>query len=161
MYNPDGYHYVFRLTKGKAERLDNSTYHGGNFQRYLFHWKGNLFALVGYGFFTTNNNLIFYNTRLKRWTYKNTTGDKPKFILGTSFLNKNKINSFNNYRCGNETTKDVLDSNLYILVLSKMLWKKYRLSNKNIHFTGRSYYTKDYVLFVGPTHSLILLFDII
>ena len=61
LYNPDGYHYVFRLTKGKAERIDKCTFHGANFQRFLFQWKGNLFAMGGYGFFTTNNNLEFFN----------------------------------------------------------------------------------------------------
>lgn len=156
LYNPDGYHYVFRLTQGKAERIDKCTFHGANFQRFLFQWKGNLFAMGGYGFFTTNNNLQFFNARLKGWTYKNTFGNKPPFILGVTFVHKNKIYAFNNFKSGNTATNDLIDSNLYILDLPKMRWEKFPLTAKNVHFTGRAYHTKDFVLYVGNTHSILL-----
>jgi hypothetical protein len=156
LYNPDGYHYVFRLTKGKAERIDKCTFHGANFERFLFHWKGNLFAMGGYGFFTTNNNLQFFNARLKGWTFKNTTGNKPPFIHGITFMHQNKIYAFNNFKSGNTTTADLIDSNLYILDLPKMHWEKYQVAAKNVHFTGKAYHTKDFVLYVGSTHSIIL-----
>lgn len=156
LYNPDGYHYVFRLTKGKAERIDKCTFHGANFQRFLFQWKGNLFAMGGYGFFTTNNNLQFFNARLKGWTFKNTTGNKPPFIHGITFMHQNKIYAFNNFKSGNTTTADLIDSNLYILDLKKMHWEKYQLAAKNVHFTGKAYHTKDFVLYVGSTHSIVI-----
>ena len=156
LYNPDGYHYVFKLTKGKAERIDKCTFHGANFQRFLFHWKGNLFAMGGYGFFTTNNNLQFFNARLKGWTYKNTSGNRPPFIHGVAFEHKNKIYAFNNFKSGNTTTNDLIDSNLYILDLPKMRWGKFSMTDKNVHFTGRAYHTKDFVLYVGNTHSMLI-----
>lgn len=156
LYNPDGYHYVFKLKNNDAIRLDKSTYHGANFNRFLFNWNGNLYALGGYGFFTTNNNLEFFNRQLKGWVYKNTKGNKPPYILGLTFKRKNKIYSFNNYKSGNTTTKDLLDSNLYVLDLEKMHWEKYTIKDDKQHFIGKSYYTKDYILYIGGTHSILL-----
>ena len=36
LYNPDGFHYVFKLSGDSAIRLDHSIWHGGNFRRFLF-----------------------------------------------------------------------------------------------------------------------------
>ncbi len=154
-YNPDGYNYVFKLNTGNAERLDASSFHGSNFQRFLFSWEGKMYALGGYGFFTTNNNLSFFNPRLKGWAFKHTFGKVPNTILGLTFKLHNQLVSFNNYKSGNSATKNKLDSSLYVLDLPKMRWTKYRLLSENIQFIGRTFYLKNYVLFVGKTHSLL------
>ncbi len=156
LYNPNGFHYVFKLKNGIAERLDISHFHGGNFNRYLFEWKNQLFAIGGYGFFTTNNNLQFFNTPLKEWTFKNTSGKQPQHILGLTFKHNNKIFSFNNYKSGNATTKDIYDEKLYVLNLNNMKWEAFKLIDNEIKFTGVNYHLEDYHLFVGKIYSLLL-----
>ena len=154
-FNPDGYNYVFKLKQGEAIRLDGSSFHGGNFQRTLFDWDKYLFSLGGYGFFTSNNNVSFFNPRLKGWVYKHTTGEQPAHILGVALKYQNKIFSFNNYKSGNSATKDLLDSNLYVLNLKKMHWEKFKLLSREIQCIGRTYHLKEYVLVVGPTHAVL------
>ena len=55
---PNGYHYVFQLKKGAIQRIDESTFHGGNFGRFLFTWNNTIYALGGYGFFNTIITLL-------------------------------------------------------------------------------------------------------
>jgi len=152
---PNGYHYVFKIGKGKIQRLDQSTFHGGNFYRFLFAWKNQIYALGGYGFFNTNNNLEYFNFQLKGWNVFPTYGQKPKHILGVTYKNGNQIISFNNFRSGNQVENDVLDSSLYKLNLSSRVWKKYFL-NSNACFKGQVFYAKDYVISIGEINSLVV-----
>ena len=152
---PNGYHYVFQLKNGAIQRIDESTFHGGNFGRFLFTWNNTIYALGGYGFFNTNNNLAYFNAKLKGWTVEKTKGNKPPFIYGVSYQLGDKIISFNNYKIGNYIDKDVLDSNLYVLDLKHKQWIKKQL-NPKVCFIGRVFCLKDYVLTVGNNHSVLV-----
>lgn len=154
-YNPEGYHYVFQLSKGSGKRLDQSKHHGGNFNRYLFSWNKKLFALGGYGFFTTNNNLIQFNRKSKGWIFIPTRGTKPKFIYGLAFKRNHLIYSFNNVKSGNSTANNIFDKALYILNLRTKSWKKYDLLDTSLFFNGINFQLKDFV-FYGSTEKCIL-----
>lgn len=131
-YNPDGFYYIFQLKGDSAIRLDNSSYHGANFNRYLFSWQNQMYHLGGYGFFSTHNNLICFNRNTREWNKINTTGNGPDFIQGITFINGQYVYSFNNFKGGNNVCKDVLDSNLYVLDLTNMVWKTYTLPNADL-----------------------------
>ena len=152
---PNGYHYVFKLVNGIPIRQDESTFHGGNFGRFLFTWNNTIYALGGYGFFNTNNNLEYYNSKLKGWAVQSVSGDKPKNILGIAYLLNNQIISFNNYKAGNSIEKDALDSNIYILDLRKMKWQKFHLSESACQI-GRIYHLRDYVISIGELNTIII-----
>ena len=152
---PNGYHYVFQLKNGMIQRMDECTFHGGNFGRFLFTWNNTIYALGGYGFFNTNNNLAYFNAKLKGWMVEKTTGNKPPFIYGVSYQLGDKIISFNNYKIGNYIDKDILDSNLYVMDLKHKQWIKKRL-NPKVCFVGRVFYLKDYVLTLGNNHSVLV-----
>lgn len=152
---PNGYHYVFKIGKGKIQRLDQSTFHGGNFNRFLFTYKNQIYALGGYGFFNTNNNLEYFNYQLKGWNVFPTYGQKPNHILGVTYKNGNQIISFNNFRSGNQVEKDELDSNLYEFNLINKVWKKHHLNSK-VCFKGQVFYAKDYVISIGEINSLVV-----
>ena len=122
-YNPDGFYYIFQLKGDSAIRLDNSSYHGANFNRYLFSWQNQMYHLGGYGFFNTHNNLICFNRNTREWNKINTTGNGPDFIKGITFINGQYVYSFNNFKGGNNVCKDVLDSNLYVLDLTNIFYK--------------------------------------
>jgi hypothetical protein len=72
----------------------------------------------------------------------------PPFIYGVSYQLGNKIISFNNYKIGNNIDKDVLDSNLYVIDLRNMKWRKFHLS-ANACQIGRVYHLKDYIISIG------------
>ena len=152
---PNGYHYVFKLTNGVPVRQDQSTFHGSNFGRYIFKWNNSIYALGGYGFFNTNNNLEYYNPKLKGWAVEKTEGKKPNYILGITYKLGNKIISFNNIKSGNSIDKDLLDSNLYVLDLKKMRWSQFHLNQKACQI-GRVFYLKDFVISIGDIKTVIV-----
>ena len=152
---PNGYHYVFKLKNGIPHRQDQSTFHGSNFGRFLFTWNNTIYALGGYGFFNTNNNLEYYNQKLKGWAVEKTLGDKPNHILGVTYKCNNEIISFNNIKSGNSIDNDLLDSNLYILDLTKMRWSRFLLNQKACQ-VGRIFYLKDFAISIGNLRTVIV-----
>ncbi len=67
--NPDGTHYLysFNFSRNSFIRLDHSTFHGHNFGRLLFEYKGDIFAFGGYGFWTNHSKLIKFDHQTREW----------------------------------------------------------------------------------------------
>lgn len=155
-YNRGGFYYLFKLKGDSAIRLDRSSYHGSNFNSYFFSWQNTIYLLGGYGFFTTHNNLISFNENKREWAKVNTGGNGPEFIHGISFRNNNKIYSFNNFKAGNNVSKDILDSNLYVLDLIAMQWQKYKMPIVDLIVISNVVSTADYFCYQND-HLTILI----
>lgn len=155
-YNRGGFYYLFQLKGDSAIRLDRSNYHGANFNSYFFSWQNTIYLLGGYGFFTTHNNLISFNENKLEWAKVNTGGNGPEFIHGMSFRNNNKIYSFNNFKAGNNVSKDILDSNLYVLDLPTMHWQKYKMPIVDLIVIFNGVSTADYFWYQND-HLTILI----
>jgi len=155
-YNPDGFYYIFQLKGDSAIRLDNSSYHGANFGRYFFSWQNQMYHLGGYGFFSTNNNLISFNRNTREWNKINTTGNGPEFIFGFNFINNDKLFSFNNFKGGNNVCKDIIDSNFYVLELSTMVWQRYKLPNVDLLAITEIVKTADYCLYNNENKTILI-----
>ena len=155
-YNRGGFYYLFQLKGDSAIRLDRSSYHGANFNSYFFSWQNTIYLLGGYGFFTTHNNLISFNKNKREWAKVNTGGNGPEFIHGISFRNNNKIYSFNNFKAGNNVSKDVLDSSLYVLDLTTMVWQKHKMPIVDLIVISNVIRTADYFWYQND-HLTILL----
>ena len=155
-YNRGGFYYLFKLKGDSAIRLDRSSYHGANFNSYFFSWQNTIYLLGGYGFFTTHNNLISFNENKREWAKVNTGGNGPEFIHGISFRNNNKIYSFNNFKAGNNVSKDILDSNLYVLDLPTMQWQKYKMPIVDLIVISNRVNTADYFCYQND-HLTILI----
>ncbi len=155
-YNRGGFYYLFQLKGDSAIRLDRSSYHGANFNSYFFSWQNTIYLLGGYGFFTTHNNLISFNENKREWAKVNMTGSDPEFIHGISFINNNKIYSFNNFKAGNNVSKDVLDSSLYVLDLTTMVWQKHKMPIVDLIVIPNVVSTADYFWYQND-HLTILL----
>jgi hypothetical protein len=155
-YNRGGFYYLFQLKGDSAIRLDRSSYHGANFNSYFFCWQNTIYLLGGYGFFTTHNNLISFNKNNREWNKINTGGNGPEFIHGISFRNNNKIYSFNNFKAGNNVSKDVLDSNLYVLDLPTMQWQKHKMPIVDLIVISNVVRTADYFWYQND-HLTILI----
>lgn len=155
-YNRGGFYYLFQLKGDSAIRLDRSSYHGANFNSYFFSWQNTIYLLGGYGFFTTHNSLINFNENKREWAKVNTGGNGPEFIHGMSFRNNNKIYSFNNFKAGNNVSKDVLDSSLYVLDLTTMVWQKHKMPDVDLIVISNVVKTADYFWYQND-HLTILL----
>jgi hypothetical protein len=155
-YNRGGFYYLFQLKGDSAIRLDRSSYHGANFNSYFFSWQNTIYLLGGYGFFTTHNNLISFNENKREWAKVNVTGSAPEFIHGISFINNNKIYSFNNFKAGNNVSKDVLDSSLYVLDLTTMVWQKHKMPIVDLIVISNVVRTADYFWYQND-HLTILI----
>lgn len=158
LFNPHGFQYVFRLKADTLERLDHSLFHGSDNHRFLFTYNHNLYALGGYGHFTTNNNLKYFNLRLKEWCFVKTKGDVPPFILGPAYKQGNYVYSFNNFKAGNNVEPDSLDANDYRLDLKTMHWQ--RVTSNMEHHTffpkPQFIYTKDYVVLLKDLKTMVI-----
>ena len=155
-YNRGGFYYLFQLKGDSAIRLDRSSYHGANFNSYFFSWKNTIYLLGGYGFFTTHNNLISFNKNKREWAKVNTGGNGPEFIHGISFRNNKKIYSFNNFKAGNNVSKDELDSSLYVLDLTTMVWQKHKMPIVDLIVIPNVVSTADYFWYQND-HLTILI----
>ena len=155
-YNRGGFYYLFQLKGDSAIRLDRSSYHGANFNSYFFSWQNTIYLLGGYGFFTTHNSLINFNENKREWAKVNTGGNGPEFIHGISFRNNNKIYSFNNFKAGNNVSKDVLDSSLYVLDLTTMVWQKHKMPIVDLIVISNVVRTADYFWYQND-HLTILI----
>ncbi len=155
-YNRGGFYYLFQLKGDSAIRLDRSSYHGANFNSYFFSWQNTIYLLGGYGFFTTHNNLISFNENKREWAKVNTGGNGPEFIHGISFRNNNKIYSFNNFKAGNNVSKDVLDSSLYVLDLTTMVWQKHKMPNVDLIVISNVIRTADYFWYQNDHLNILL-----
>jgi hypothetical protein len=67
--NPDGTHYLYSYNARRNTfiRHDHSNFHGHNFKRILFQFKGEIYAFGGYGFWTSHAKLIKFDKISKEW----------------------------------------------------------------------------------------------
>lgn len=92
--NPHGTHYLFAYTKSWNEfrRIDRSIFHGHNFGRNLFTYKGEIYAFGGYGFWHSHSKLIKFNRKNREWDLMKIKGDVPDIfssigvLMGDSFM---------------------------------------------------------------------------
>lgn len=158
LFNPHGFNYVFRLKADTLERLDHSMFHGSDNNRFLFTHHNNLYALGGYGYFTTNNHLKYFNAKLKEWCFVKTKGTVPPFILGPAYKQGNFIYSFNNFKSGNNVEPDSLDANDYRLDLETMQWQRVISTMENHTFFSKPQfiYTKDYLVLLKDLKTMVI-----
>lgn len=84
--NPIGTHYLYSYRKDRNTflRLDNSKFHGANFERFLFLYKGEVYAFGGYGFWNSHSRLIKFDKSVREWELVQTDGveipGKPMFM---------------------------------------------------------------------------------
>ena len=69
LINPSGMHYVYSYNRQDDIffRRDVSKYHGHNFGRHLFLYKGDIYSLGGYGFWKSHAKLLKFEWRTGEW----------------------------------------------------------------------------------------------
>jgi hypothetical protein len=158
LFNPDGFNYVFKLTTDTLLRLDQSIFHGADNDRFLFTYNNTLYALGGYGHFTTNNNLKQFNFTTHEWQFVSCQGEIPPFILGPAYISGKYLFSFNNFKGGNNVEKDLTDTNAYRLNLETKQWQRV-YNNLLIKYNierCRFFYSKDFLILLFNLNSIVI-----
>jgi len=158
LFNPDGFNFLFKLTSDTLLRLDQSIFHGADNNRFLFTYNNTLYALGGYGYFNTNNNLKQFNFTNHEWQFVSCQGETPPFVLGPAYIHGKYLYSFNNIKGGNNVEKDLTDTNAYRLNLETKQWQrvynnlliKHNIERRSI------YYTNDYLMLYFNLNSLLI-----
>ena len=81
-------------------RVDKTFYRGDNCHAYHFFRKGVLHSTGGYGFWRTNNHIIYFDEKSKEWEAYSSTGTPPQGIYGgfAAYIpEKDELISFMNY----------------------------------------------------------------
>ena len=92
--------YRFDLKSMIFNRMDKTFYRGDNCHAYHFFRKGVLHSTGGYGFWRTNNHIIYFDEKSKEWEAYSSTGTPPQGIYGgfVAYLpEKDELISFMNY----------------------------------------------------------------
>jgi len=92
--------YVFDLNTKNFSRMDKTFFRGDNCHSYHFFRKGVLHSVGGYGFWRTNNHIIYFDKKSKEWEAYSSTGTPPLGVYGgfVAYLpEKDELISFMNY----------------------------------------------------------------
>jgi hypothetical protein len=106
-FNPNGTLHLFKINFDSlihVKKLSNSIYHGGNFGRYLFTNKGNIYSLGGSGLWSSIPKLLEFNFKNKEWFSKkiknfpeNTKLIASSWVIGDKLKTLIILNTDNNY----------------------------------------------------------------
>ena len=92
--------YVLDLKTMVFDRMDETFYRGDNCHAYRFFRQGVLHSVGGYGFWRTNNHIIFFDEKSKEWEAYSSSGTPPPGIYGgfTAYLpEKDELITFMNF----------------------------------------------------------------
>ena len=135
---------LYKFSKNKLERIDQSFAHRNQFSGYFFSFKNELYLLGGYGYWTAKNSLTKFNFESGSWEIVPTIGLNPeKGINQGSFLKKNNsIVVFNFYGKNPESGQDIHNHNIFELDLINLKWSKNGfLANHNESGIERSFFS--------------------
>lgn len=147
-FNVSGFHLLYQIKDNKAIRLDRSSYHGHNFFRYFFAHDTTLYLLGGYGFFTTNNNLEYFDLLTREWLFVPTKGERPDYVRGLYLRIGDSVFCINNSKSGNSVEADIVSDYIYILDLKSKSWSKIKNNNKDLIGIDfyENYLTENYII---------------
>jgi len=152
---------IYKYKNGSFNRIDSSYKFNNSYESKLFTYKGEIYSLGGYGFWSGIDYLTKYNQFLGTWTIVETLGDKPGSIIGGSIQiigNELWLLNYSNLITNSQKLKNI--PNVYKLNLNTNVWEKEGVINE--HFLelfkdSKSYKSisiNDSLYFFSPTNSI-------
>ena len=135
---------LYKFSKNKFERIDQSFAHRNQFSGYFFAFKNELYLLGGYGYWTAKNSLTKFNFESGSWEIIPTIGVGPKKGInqGSFLKKKNTIVIFNFYGKKTESGQDIHNHNIFELDLKSFKWNKNGfLANLNESEISKSFFS--------------------
>ena len=112
--------------------------------------------ILGSRTITGKLNVQVFKPNVKEWLFKPTTGDVPDFINGLSFKIGDDVYNMSNFKSGNNTAPDLIDSTIYKLNLKTMVWEQFYQLDYPSKNTGFALYTKQFSLIIGDFQTIIV-----
>lgn len=165
LINPVGTHYLYSFLPSRNTfiRLDHSHFHGHNFVRELFMYKGEIFAFGGYGFWEAHSRLIRFDRKSCEWELvmvKNTAQMKGKPLI--TVLQGDSIYVYGTIENHIEGVGTRVNLQCYILNLKTLEILEYtdpQIPNEILQCSaGFNSQNSNYVVFGSP-NSILYIFD--
>ncbi len=163
--NPDGTHYLYSYLPSRNTfiRLDHSQFHGHNFVRHLFLYKGEIYAFGGYGFWNDHAKLIRFDKRTKEWELVMVKNDV--YLIGKplmSVLQGDSIYIYGTIRHHVSLKGTSINANCYILDLKKLQFLEFKSESPNTEIqacsVGYNNQFSKYIIY-GTPNSIMYIFD--
>lgn len=121
--------YVLDLKTMVFDRMDETFYRGDNCHAYRFFRQGVLHSVGGYGFWRTNNHIIFFDKKSKEWEAYSSSGTPPPSIYGgfVAYLpDKDVLITFMNYAHDINLNNGAFyrDKSIYSFSFKSLQWSK-------------------------------------
>ena len=137
---------VYQLNNDSIQRIDNSYTHKMTFQSNVFTYNDTIYRYGGYGYWTYNNKLTFYDTNTNEWQIINSANEiKPKGS-STSFY---KILNDKLYIIGGltENSEDfnqrLNNDEIWSFDFKTKKWEKFGMLNKSVKYNVASFKIND------------------
>ena len=137
---------VYQLNNDTIQRIDNSYTHRMAFQSNVFTYNDTIYRYGGYGYWTYNNKLTFYDTNTNEWQIINSANEiKPKGS-STSFY---KILNDKLYIIGGltENSEDfnqrLNNDEIWSFDFKTKKWEKFGMLNKSVKYNVASFKIND------------------
>jgi hypothetical protein len=163
--NPDGTHYLYSYLPSRNTflRLDHSQFHGHNFVRHLFLYKGEIYAFGGYGFWNDHAKLIKFDKRTREWELvmvKNDVNLTGKPIM--SLLQGDSIYIYGTIQHHVKSKGTSIKVGCYLLYLKKLEISEFENSKQNVEIQicsqGYNSQFSNYIIF-GTPNNIMYIFD--
>ena len=152
---------VYQLNNDTIQRIDNSYTHKMTWDSNLFTYNDTIYRYGGYGFWTTNNKLTFYDTVTNEWQIiSSVNGIYPKgscssfyeilndklYIIGGEKVNPEDLNQ----RINNDE--------IWSFDFKAKKWENIGLLNQNIKYSNNSFELNGNIF--SPTYEFIVEVDL-
>ena len=163
--NPDGTHYLYSYLPSRNTflRLDHSQFHGHNFVRHLFLYKGEIYAFGGYGFWNDHAKLIKFDKRTREWELvmvKNDVNLTGKPIM--SLLQGDSLYVYGTIQHHVKSKGTSIKVGCYLLNLKKLEISEFESSKQNVEIQicsqGYNSQFSNYIIF-GTPNNIMYIFD--
>jgi len=165
LLNPDGTHYLYSYLPSRNTflRLDHSRFHGHNFVRHLFLYKGEIYAFGGYGFWNDHAKLIKFDKRTREWELvmvRNDVNLTGKPIM--SVLQGDSIYVYGTIQHHVKSKGTSIKVGCYLLNLKKLEISEFESSKQNVEIQicsqGYNSQFSNYIIF-GTPNNIMYIFD--
>ena len=146
---------VYQLNNDTIQRIDNSYTHRMAFQSNVFTYNDTIYRYGGYGYWTYNNKLTFYDTNTNEWQIINSANEiKPKGS-STSFY---KILNDKLYIIGGltENSEDLNqrlnNDEIWSFDFKTKKWEKFGMLNKSVKYNVASFKINDNIYSINKNN---------
>jgi hypothetical protein len=152
---------VYQLNNDTIQRIDNSYTHKMTWDSNLFTYNDTIYRYGGYGFWTTNNKLTFYDTVTNEWQIiSSVNGIYPKGSCSSFY----KILNDKLYIIGGEKVNPedlnqrINNDEIWSFDFKAKKWENLGLLNQNIKYSNNSFELNGNIF--SPTYEFILEVDL-